>query len=63
MGLFGKLFIALAVSAVWGWFADLRHGDILSFAFRVVFVVAFAAVWHIVESRRQSSRGKVKSDT
>jgi len=63
MGLFGKLFIALAVSAVWGWFADLRHGDILSFAFRVVFVVAFSAVWHIVESRRKSSRGKVKSDT
>lgn len=60
MGLLSKLFGAAAVAGVWGWFADLRHGDVQGFALRMGFVLAVVLVWHFLALRRQASGGKAR---
>jgi hypothetical protein len=39
-----SLIIAALVAAVWGYFADLRNGEYVSFAVRIAFVVVTVAI-------------------
>jgi hypothetical protein len=54
MSLTSKVITCLAIAAVWGWFADLKSGEVSWFVGRLLFAAGVALLWHLV-AKRQSA--------